>query len=90
MVQVFSWRCHCSSLCYAYTEQSILFSQVLSVYLAAAAIYALASVARWARQKLEELLVKKWGGMPTTIALRHRDNFLDSVQQTEVPLCDHN
>ncbi len=43
------------------------------------AIYALASVARGRGKKLEELLVKKWGGMPTTIALRHRDNFLDSV-----------
>ncbi|MEN1712839.1 hypothetical protein AAIH22_32095, partial [Pseudomonas aeruginosa] len=45
------------------------------------AIYALASVARGRGKKLEELLVKKWGGMPTTIALRHRDNFLDSVSK---------
>src|SRR3546814_196764 len=45
------------------------------------AIYALASVARWRGKKLEEILVKKWGGMPTTIALRHRDNFLDGVSK---------
>ena len=45
------------------------------------AIYALASVARGRGKKLEELLVKKWGGMPTTIALRHRDNFLDNVSK---------
>src|SRR3546814_10743843 len=45
------------------------------------AIYALASVARGRGKKLEEILVKKWGGMPTTIALRHRDNFLDGVSK---------
>jgi hypothetical protein len=32
-------------------------------------------------KKLEESLVTKWGGMPTTIALRHRDKFLDSVSK---------
>lgn len=45
------------------------------------AIYALASVARGRGKKLEEILVAKWGGMPTTIVLRHRDNFLDSVSK---------
>ena len=45
------------------------------------AIYALASVARGRGKMLEETLVKKWGGMPTTIALRHRDKFLDSVSK---------
>lgn len=45
------------------------------------AIYALASVARGRGKKLEEKLVAKWGGMPTTIALRHRDKFLDSISK---------
>lgn len=45
------------------------------------AIYALASVARGRGKMLEETLVKKWGGMPTTIALRHREKFLDSVSK---------
>ena len=45
------------------------------------AIYALASVARGRGKKLEEILVAKWGGMPTTIALRHRDRFLDGVSK---------
>lgn len=45
------------------------------------AIYALASVARGRGKMLEETLVKKWGGMPTTIALRHRDKFLDSISK---------
>ena len=45
------------------------------------AIYALASVARGRGKRLEETLVKGWGGMPTTIALRHRDTFLDSISK---------
>jgi len=45
------------------------------------AIYALANVARGRGKKLEEILVAKWGGMPTTIALRHRDRFLDNVSK---------
>lgn len=45
------------------------------------AIYALASVARGRGKKLEESLVATWGGMPTTIALRHRDTFLDSISK---------
>lgn len=46
------------------------------------AMYALASIARGRGKKLEEALVKEWGGMPTTIALRHRDtSALDSVSK---------
>lgn len=45
------------------------------------AIYALASVARGRGKILEETLIAKWGGMPTTIALRHHDKFLDSVSK---------
>ncbi|MBW8067118.1 MAG: hypothetical protein GJU73_06690 [Ferrovum sp.] len=45
------------------------------------AIYALASVARGRGKKIEEILVAKWGGMPTTVVLRHRDKFLDSVSK---------
>lgn len=45
------------------------------------AIYALASVARGRGKKLEEKLLKQWGGMPTTLALRHRDKFLDSISK---------
>ncbi len=45
------------------------------------AIYVLASVARGRGKQLEERLVTLWGGMPTTIALRHRDKFLDSVSK---------
>jgi len=44
-------------------------------------IYALASVARGRGKKLEETLVRDWGGMPTTIVLRHRDTFLDTISK---------
>ncbi len=46
------------------------------------AMYALASVARGRGKKLEEDLTKKWGGMPTTIALRHREtSVIDSTSK---------
>jgi hypothetical protein len=40
-------------------------------------IYGLASIARGLGKRLEEQLVIRWGGMPTTLILRHRDRFLD-------------
>lgn len=61
-------------------KHSVL-TAVASVLGGCGAIYALASVARGRGKQLEEQLVKSWGGMPTTIALRHRDNFLDSVSK---------
>lgn len=45
------------------------------------AMYTLASVARVRGKQLEERLVKIWGGMPTTLALRHSDQTLDSVSK---------
>jgi hypothetical protein len=45
------------------------------------AIYALGSVARGRGKRLEDKLVKSWGGMPTTLILRHRDTFLDSISK---------
>ncbi len=45
------------------------------------AIYALASVTRGLGKKLEEKLVTQWGGMPTTVILRHRSNFMDSTSK---------
>jgi hypothetical protein len=46
------------------------------------AIYGLASVARGLGKKLEEKLLARWGGMPTTITLRHRDSFFDDYTKT--------
>lgn len=42
-------------------------------------VFALANIARGRGKKVEERLVTKWGGMPTTLALRHRDTFFDRV-----------
>jgi len=41
-------------------------------------IYAGASIARGRGKLVETVLVEVWGGMPTTILLRHRDDFFDS------------
>lgn len=41
--------------------------------------YALASIARGRGKKIEEHCMKKWGGLPTTLALRHSDHFFDSI-----------
>lgn len=64
-----------------YGAEHPLLTSVIGLLGGCGAIYALASVARGRGKKLEEHLVKKWGGMPTTIALRHRDKFLDSVSK---------
>lgn len=39
--------------------------------------YWLANIARNRGKAIEEKLTQKWGGMPTTLLLRHRDTFLD-------------
>lgn len=42
------------------------------------AIYGIASVARGRGKAVEERLVADWGGMPTTVMLRHRDTTLEA------------
>ena len=64
-----------------YGPKRPVLTSVLGLLCGCGAIYALASVARGRGKKLEEALIKDWGGMPTTIALRHRDAFLDSVSK---------
>jgi hypothetical protein len=44
-------------------------------------LYVLSSVARGRGKKLQEKLVEKWGGLPSTIALRHRDTSFDVVSK---------
>jgi hypothetical protein len=53
----------------------------MTVLGASGGMYGLASIVRAKGKELEERLVATWGGMPTTIALRHRDSFLDSVSK---------
>lgn len=52
---------------------------VLSLIGGCGVIYAGASISRGRGKKIEEKLVRQWGGMPSTIVLRHRDTFFDSV-----------
>ena len=40
-------------------------------------IYLLASIARYRGERIEERLLRRWGGWPTTIMLRHRDPAVD-------------
>lgn len=62
-------------------EKNPVLTSVIGLLGGCGVIYALASVVRGCGKKLEERLIAKWGGMPTTIALRHRDKFLDSVSK---------
>ncbi|MBG7618076.1 hypothetical protein I5R65_01230 [Herbaspirillum sp. AP02] len=62
-----------------YGAKHPLLTGVIGLLGGCGAIYALSSVARGRGKMLEETLVEKWGGMPTTIALRHRDKFLDTI-----------
>lgn len=55
---------------------------ILSLIAGCGTLYWLASIARNRGKALEEKLIAKWGGMPTTLILRHRDNFLDSPSKT--------
>lgn len=55
---------------------------LLSLIVSCGAIYWLASVSRTKGKALEEKLIGEWGGMPTTLILRHRDKFLDVHTKT--------
>lgn len=52
---------------------------ILAVLSSCGAIYTLSSIARGRGKALEANLIAEWGGLPTTIALRHRDKHMDSV-----------
>jgi len=65
-----------------YGPKHPILTSILSLLSTCGAVYALASIARGRGKKLEELLIKEWGGMPTTIILRHQDTFLDSISKS--------
>jgi hypothetical protein len=52
---------------------------ILSLIGGCGVVYAGASISRGRGKKIEEKLVRQWGGLPSTIVLRHRDTFFDSV-----------
>ncbi|ALL68462.1 hypothetical protein K788_0000489 [Paraburkholderia caribensis MBA4] len=68
-------------LLWIFGPKSPILTSLLGLVAGCGAIYALGSVARGRGKRLEERLLKRWGGMPTTLILRHRDDFLDSVSK---------
>jgi peptidoglycan/LPS O-acetylase OafA/YrhL len=65
-----------------YGQKHPFLTAVSTLFFGCGAMYLLASVARGRGKKLEEKLAQKWGGMPTTIALRHREtSVIDSVSK---------
>jgi hypothetical protein len=64
-----------------YGARHPILTGLVALLVSCGAMYTLASVARVRGKKLEERLVQVWGGMPTTLALRHRDETLDSVSK---------
>ncbi|WP_186092478.1 hypothetical protein [Burkholderia gladioli] len=62
--------------------RSPILTALLALVTSCGAVYGLASGARGLGKRLEERLVKKWGGMPTTIILRHRDTHLDDYTKS--------
>jgi hypothetical protein len=68
-------------LLWIFGPKSPILTSLLGLVAGCGTIYALGSVARGRGKRLEDKLVKDWGGMPTTLILRHRDTFLDSVSK---------
>lgn len=61
-----------------YGPKNPYLTAILGLILSCGTLYWLSSIARNRGKALEERLVAKWGGMPTTLILRHRDKYLDS------------
>lgn len=62
-----------------YGPKHPMLMSVVGLLTACGAIYALANIARGRGKQLEEKLISTWGGLPSTVLLRHRDKFFDSV-----------
>lgn len=62
-----------------YGPKHPLLTAVLTLLAGCGAIYTIAAVSRGLGKAVEEKLVSDWGGLPTTIVLRHRDSFLDAI-----------
>lgn len=60
-----------------YGPKNVVLTAILGLLGGCGAIFAIANIARGRGKALEETLVNKWGGLPTTILLRHQNNFFD-------------
>lgn len=69
-------------LLWIFGPKNPILTTLLGLIVSCGTIYALASIARGMGKRLEEKLVAQWGGMPTTLILRHRDTFLDSLTKS--------
>lgn len=65
-----------------YGVKNPILTTVIGVLSSCGAMFALANISRGLGKKLEERLIIKWGGMPTTIILRHNDSYLDSITKS--------
>lgn len=63
----------------AFRDELDAMQVVATVIATFCAPFLLSSVVRFQGKKLEEKLVRKWGGMPSTILLRHRNERLNPV-----------
>jgi hypothetical protein len=57
-------------------------TSILGLLVSCGVIYTLASLVRDLGKAKEEALINKWGGMPTTLMLRHRDSTLEGGTKT--------
>lgn len=65
-----------------YGTRNPVLAGVVALFSGCGAMFALANITREQGKRIEEKLIKEWGGMPTTIALRHCDKVvLDSVSK---------
>ncbi|SDH71139.1 hypothetical protein [Propionivibrio dicarboxylicus] len=69
-------------LLWIFGPKNPVMTTLLGLVVSCGAVHALASIARGMGKRLEEKLVERWGGMPTTLILRHRDSFLDSLSKS--------
>lgn len=65
-----------------YGARNPILAGVVALLGGCGAMFALANITREQGKRIEEKLLRDWGGMPTTVALRHRDKaILDSVSK---------
>lgn len=62
-----------------YGPKHPVLTSILALFGGCGVIFAIANIARGLGKKQEDILVKRWGGLPTTIALRHNNYFFDSI-----------
>lgn len=65
-----------------YGAKNPILTSVIGLLSSCGAMFALANISRGLGKKLEQKLIVRWGGMPTTLVLRHRDDHYDFVTKS--------